>query len=66
MGDDGVRQYALREKIPVLLEIPFERKIAEAYSRGIPIVEIMPEWAQRFRDLYDRIVVLAGNWGASQ
>ena len=66
MGDDGVRQYALREKIPVLLEIPFDRKIAEAYSRGTPMVEIMPEWAQRFRGLYERIVVLAGNWGASQ
>lgn len=66
MGDDGVKHYARRENIPVLLEIPFERKIAEAYSRGTPIVEIMPEWAERFRGLYYRMVKLAGNGGKPQ
>ncbi len=66
MGDDGVKHYAHREKIPVLLEIPFDRKIAEAYSRGTPIVEIMPEWVQRFRGLYEHIVKLAGNGGKPQ
>ncbi len=55
MGDDGVREYAREADIPVLLEIPFERKIAEAYSRGIPIVEAFPEWAVKFRDLYEKI-----------
>lgn len=55
MGDDGVKKYAREENIPVLLEIPFERKIAEAYSRGVPIVEAFPEWAVTFRDLYENI-----------
>lgn len=55
MGDDGVLRYAKEENIPVLMEIPFDRKIAEAYSRGIPIVEAMPEWANKFEMLYENI-----------
>ena len=55
LGDDEVRKYAEREKVPILMEIPFDRKIAEAYSRGKTIVEAMPEWKQRFVDLYEDI-----------
>jgi len=59
MGDDAVREYAGKEDIPILLEIPFDRKIAEAYSMGKLIVELLPEWADKFRDLYNRIEILA-------
>ncbi len=55
IGDDKVREYARQEKIPVLMEIPFERQIAEAYSRGRLIVEIMPERKKQFIELYQRI-----------
>jgi MinD superfamily P-loop ATPase len=55
MGDNRVFEYAERENIPVLLEIPFDRKIAEAYSQGKPIVEVMPEWTDKFRTLFNRI-----------
>lgn len=51
MGDDRVIQYCAAEKIPILLEINFDRRIAEAYSRGIPLVEIYPEFKQKFREL---------------
>jgi len=54
-GDDQVRQYVEEEKLPVLMEIPFDRRIAEAYSRGEMIVEIYPEWKERFREMYKRI-----------
>ncbi|MBW1635919.1 MAG: ATP-binding protein [Deltaproteobacteria bacterium] len=59
IGDNGVREYAAEEDIPVLLEIPFDRKIAEAYSTGRLIIEVQPEWADKFRDLYNRIEKLA-------
>jgi MinD superfamily P-loop ATPase len=59
IGDEGVREYAAKEDIPVLLEIPFDRKIAEAYSVGKLIIEVLPEWADKFRDLYNRIETLA-------
>ena len=34
LGDDRVRKYALQRRLPILMEIPFDRQIAEAYSRG--------------------------------
>lgn len=59
IGDDKVLGYAEKERIPVLMEIPFDRKIAEAYSKGIPIVEVMPEWTEKFRSLYHEIEKVA-------
>jgi len=55
LGDDEVRKYAEKENVPLLMEIPFDRKIAEAYSRGKMIIDEMPEWKQRFVDLYEDI-----------
>ncbi len=55
MGDDQVREYAKKENIPLLLEIPFDRRIAEAYSRGDMIVDVMPEWRLKFQELYSNI-----------
>ncbi|MBN1833836.1 MAG: ATP-binding protein [Deltaproteobacteria bacterium] len=55
MGDDRVREYANSEGIPILMEIPFDRKIAEHYSRGEMLVEAMPEWKERFKDLFHQI-----------
>jgi MinD superfamily P-loop ATPase len=59
MGDDQVKKYAKEEGVPVLLEIPFDRRIAEAYSRGEMIIEAMPEWKERFLELYHRIEKIA-------
>jgi MinD superfamily P-loop ATPase len=41
--------------LPILLEIPFDRKIAESYSKGEMFVEEMPEWKQKFKDVFHRI-----------
>jgi MinD superfamily P-loop ATPase len=55
MGDDLVRAYAEEENLPILLEIPFDRRIAEAYSRGEMVVDVLPEWKERFSGLYRQI-----------
>ncbi|MEA1985422.1 MAG: ATP-binding protein [Euryarchaeota archaeon] len=55
MGDDRVRQYCISEDIPLLLEIPFVRQIAETYSNGIPFVTQMPEWKEKFVQMFERI-----------
>ena len=55
IGNDQVSNYCAEENIPVLLEIKNDRKIAEAYSNGIPIVEIYPEYTQKFIELYKTI-----------
>ena len=58
MGDDRLREYAGAEGIPILMEIPFDRKIAEFYSRGELLVDVMPEWREKFLQLYQRITDL--------
>ena len=55
MGDDRLREYAGAEGIPILMEIPFDRKIAEFYSRGELLVDVMPEWREKFVRLYEGI-----------
>ncbi len=61
IGDDGVEKYCKREEIPILLEIPFDRQIAEPYARGVPFAKEMPEWHQRFKDMYIHIERLIHN-----
>jgi MinD superfamily P-loop ATPase len=55
LGDAKVKEYADRENLPILMEIPFDRRIAEAYSRGDLVIEVMPEWKKKFLELYDAI-----------
>ena len=55
IGDDRVQRYCAEEKIPVLLEIPDDRRIAEAYSRGELIVETLPEYRSHFERLWQAI-----------
>jgi MinD superfamily P-loop ATPase len=55
LGDDNVRKYAHQTDLPILMEIPFDRQIAEAYSRGEMLADVIPEWKDRFLGLYDQI-----------
>jgi MinD superfamily P-loop ATPase len=61
IGDEGVTEFCGKNNIPILMEIPFNRQIAELYSRGIPFVEEMHEWRQQFKDLYNHIMELTEN-----
>ncbi len=60
MGDDRVKAYAQRESLPILMEIPFDRQIAECYSRGEMFALAIPEWKARFRELLEQIKTLIG------
>ncbi len=55
VGDDSVEDYCRSENIPILLTIPLDTEIARLYSRGITLVEGMPEWKERFIELFERI-----------
>jgi MinD superfamily P-loop ATPase len=59
LGNDDVWQYARTENMPILMEIPFDRAIAEAYSQGRLIVEAMPAWKGKFQELFSRIEQLS-------
>lgn len=56
VGDTGVEDYCRENDIPILMRIPLERRIAEAYSDGDPIVSVFPEYRARFLALYRRIL----------
>jgi MinD superfamily P-loop ATPase len=55
IGDAGVSTYCDSSRIPVLLRIPHERRIAEAYSRGETLSHALPEWRDRLCAVYDQI-----------
>jgi MinD superfamily P-loop ATPase len=55
VGDRKVEEYCLRECIPVLLTIPLDTEIARLNSRGITLIEGMPQWKESFIGLSDRI-----------
>ena len=55
-GDDRVHRYCREENIPVLLEIPDDRRIAEAYSRGKLVVDALPEYRGHFERLLETLL----------
>jgi len=55
IGNQETEEFCKSEKIPVLLKIPHNKRIAELYSEGIPFVNEMPEWREKFIELYNAI-----------
>ena len=55
VGDRGVDEYCAAESIPIWMRIPIDRRIAVAYSDGIPMVEAIPEYREAFQQLYAKI-----------
>ena len=59
VGDRGVWDFCREKDIPILMEIPLDQRIAELYSRGIPLVEEIEEYRAAFRELFEKIEALA-------
>lgn len=57
VGDGRVRAYCEAEQIALLGELPDERGAAEAYSRGLLLVQALPEWQGRFAALADALLL---------
>lgn len=66
LGDDKVREYADQVGLPFLMGIPFDRRIAEAYSIGQMIVDTLPEYKEKFLELYQRITDIVEQAGLSE
>ncbi len=56
VGDEAVFDYCGSESIDVLLRIPDDRRIAEAYSRGQLAAEALPEYAEVFASLLKDVI----------
>ena len=59
MGTREIYTFCRENTIPILAEIPFDRKIAEAYSQGRIIAEVSTELNTIFSSLQKNIRALA-------
>jgi MinD superfamily P-loop ATPase len=55
IGDRTVKEFCEGRSIPILMEIPEDRQIAEAYSRGVMIIDVIPEYREKFQELFATI-----------
>jgi len=58
IGNSATKEYAKKQGIPILLEIPHKRKIAEDYSKGVLMIDSNPEMKKVFQDLFSKMSTL--------
>lgn len=61
IGHDRVRNYCREESIPLLLEIPDDRRVAEGYARGILALDIVTGLGDQLKRLWDDATRLAAS-----
>jgi len=55
IGDKEVENFCEVQNITILMTIPWDRRIAEAYSSGKPLLEALPEYKKNFSKMYEMI-----------
>ena len=61
MGNRELYDYLEQARIPLLMEIPFDRNIAHTYAHGGRLEELDPHWETRFLTLFEEIKKHYGN-----
>jgi MinD superfamily P-loop ATPase len=59
IGDGRVQAFCRENAVPVLAEVPDDRRIAEAGSRGEPLLDALPEYRGLFQSLLEKATRLA-------
>ncbi|OHB59531.1 MAG: (4Fe-4S)-binding protein [Planctomycetes bacterium RBG_13_46_10] len=55
IGNEDLEKYCEAENIDIVMKLPDDRRIAEAYSTGQIILDALSEYRQRFSELYEYI-----------
>ena len=55
IGTDQVDSYCAKEKLPIIMRIPFDRKIAEGIAKGKTLLDIRPDYLEKFRCIGQQI-----------
>ena len=55
IGDSAVENYCLKEGLPIVMRIPYDKQLAIAYAQGKPAIGSLPKYSERFRALYHDI-----------
>jgi len=53
IGNEEIKKYCETENIDVIMKLPDDRRIAEAYSSGKMIVDVLQEYIEHFSKLCD-------------
>lgn len=61
IGDNGVDEYCQSANLPILMRIPFDREIAQGIAQGKTLLDIYPDYIERFQNLYEQIEVMTYN-----
>jgi len=56
IGDTGVEQYCEEMGLQILMQIPLEREIGQGIAQGKSLLEIKPEYENRFLQLHLQII----------
>jgi MinD superfamily P-loop ATPase len=56
LGDDSVQAFCRGEDIPILGEIPFDRRLAVLYSRGDIASAALPGYRDLFSSIFERVL----------
>jgi MinD superfamily P-loop ATPase len=59
LGNGGLVDYCKAENIPILAEIPFDRKYAKCYAKGGRLIDEFPEIKKVFQALWHAVCVTA-------
>jgi len=59
-GEQMTTRYCHDENIDIIFKVADDRRIAEAYSVGKMIVDILPQYLERFQSLYENIAERVG------
>jgi len=55
IGDSRTEEYCRKEEIAILMEIPYDRRVAEAYSRGDMMFAVDSRYEMSLCELYEQI-----------
>ncbi|RPI24843.1 MAG: (4Fe-4S)-binding protein [Acidobacteria bacterium] len=59
-GNRSIHEYCEAERIPILLEVPDSRQVAEAYSKGLSVLDALPGLRGDLDRLYREIKIRVG------
>jgi MinD superfamily P-loop ATPase len=59
IGDGKVQEFCKSQGIPVLMEIPYDRDVAEGYAKGMLLTESVPQYRESLLEMFERIQMIA-------
>jgi len=66
LGDNAIYEYCKARNFPIWAEIPFDRRLAEAYSNGRIVAEACEDTRRIFTGLAERLRIVSGQKAAGR